>query len=171
MLWVGICITIVGGLIIGLEDFSFEKADLRGDALALAGAVGLAGYWLAGRHLRKKISTLHYAAVVYGSSGIILLSLALLSGASLYPYTGKTLLYLLLIALVPQVIGHTSFNFGLKFISAPVLSVLVLGEPVGAILLAYFILGEHLSAIKIIGGAIVLLGVYATAKSGVAGEK
>jgi len=164
-LWIGIAVTIAGGIIIGASDLGQGKNNLIGDMLALLGSLGLAGYWLAGRRLRKKIDILCYASVVYSSAAIVLIALALASGASFFPYPRQTLLYLILIAVVPQVIGHTSFNYGLRFLSAPVISVLVLGEPAGATILAYFILNERLSILKIVGAFIILIGVYLTARS------
>ncbi|MCR4438686.1 MAG: DMT family transporter [bacterium] len=168
LLWLGIGLAMLGGIIIAGQDWGLGVDTLRGDLLALAGAVGAAGYWLAGRRLRATIGILHYAAVVYSTAAILLTALALLSGARLWPYPTSTLLLLLLIGLVPQVIGHTSFNYGLRFLPASVVSVLVLGEPVGATVLAYFILAETVSATKALGGMVILAGVYLTARAGTA---
>ncbi len=165
LMLVGIALAMLGGLVIAGHDRTSGQDPLRGDVLALAGAIGAAGYWLAGRRLRATIGILPYAAVVYSTAAVLLTSLALCTGTPLWPYPNRTLLLLLLIGVVPQVIGHTSFNYGLRFLSASVVSVLVLGEPVGATLLAYFILGEPVSATKAIGGIAILLGVYLTARA------
>ncbi len=161
----GIILAILGGFAIAGHDFSLGARNLRGDLLAVAGAVGAAGYWLAGRHLRTSIGILPYAAVVYSTAAVLLTSLAIITGAPLWPYPARTLLLLILIALVPQVIGHTSFNYGLRFLSASAVSVLVLGEPVGATILAYLVLDEPVSAVKALGGIITMSGVYLTARA------
>ncbi|MBC7187025.1 MAG: DMT family transporter [Calditrichaeota bacterium] len=168
LLWLGIGLAMAGGVVIASQDWGSGVDTLQGDLLALAGAVGAAGYWVAGRRLRATIGILHYAAVVYSTAAILLTALALFSGARLGPYPANTLLLLLLIGLVPQVIGHTSFNYGLRFLPASVVSVLVLGEPVGATVLANFILGESVSATKALGGIVILAGVYLTARAGTA---
>ncbi|MDZ7294518.1 MAG: DMT family transporter [candidate division KSB1 bacterium] len=162
---VGIGLAVLGGSIIASQDLSLGAMTVHGDLLAVAGALGAAGYWLAGRRLRVTIGILPYAAVVYSTAAVLLTALALLSGAPLWPYPAHTLVLLVLIALVPQVIGHTSFNYGLRFLSASVVSVLVLGEPVGATILAYLVLGESISAVKALGGIITLVGVYLTARA------
>jgi drug/metabolite transporter (DMT)-like permease len=162
---VGILLAFLGGFVIAGNDRGSSPETLRGDLLALAGAIGAAGYWVAGRRLRTTIGILPYAAVVYTTAAILLTALAVATGARLWPYPRHTLLLLFLIGMVPQVIGHTSFNYGLRFLSASVVSVLVLGEPVGATLLAYFILGEPVSAMKAAGGITILLGVYLAARA------
>ena len=164
LLLAGIVSTIVGGILMGSADAGVGDNKLFGDVLAIIGAVGLAGYWLAGRHLRSKIGILPYVSVVYSAAAVLLILLAVISGGSFYPYPPTTFLYLLLIAIVPQVIGHTSFNFSLRFLSAPVVSALVLGEPIGATILAYFILDESISSQKAIGACLVLVGVYFAAR-------
>lgn len=162
---IGIALAVLGGLVIASHDRGSGHDPLRGDLLALAGAIGAAGYWLAGRRLRATIGIFPYAAVVYSTAAIVLTLLALCTGVRLWPYPSRTLFLLFLIGLVPQVIGHTSFNYGLRFLSASVVSVLVLGEPVGATVLAYFVLGEPVSATKAIGGMAILMGVYLTARA------
>lgn len=170
LLLAGIVITIGGGILMGSADAGAGENKLLGDILAIIGAVGLAGYWLAGRHLRSKIGILPYASVVYSAAAVLLILFAVVSGGSFYPYPPKTLLYLLLIAIVPQVIGHTSFNFSLRFLSAPVVSALVLGEPIGATILAYFVLDETISLQKAIGACLVLVGVYFAARGETSGD-
>ena len=81
------------------------------------------------------------------------------SKASFVGYSPKTYILFLAIALIPQVIGHTTVNWALKYFTATAVAVIILGEPIGASILALVILGETLSAVKIIGGVVILTGV------------
>lgn len=156
---VGISIALLGSVIISAHDFSLDKNSLVGNLLAVAGAIGAAGYLLAGRKLRAEIDTFRYVTVVYSVAAILLLIIAILSQASFVGYSSKTYILFLAIALIPQVIGHTTVNWALKYFTATAVAVIILGEPIGASILALVILGETLSAVKIIGGLIILTGV------------
>jgi drug/metabolite transporter (DMT)-like permease len=155
----GILIALIGSVIISAHDFSLDKNSLVGNLLAVAGAIGAAGYLLAGRKLRAEIDTFSYVTAVYSVAAVLLLIIAILSNASLVGYSPKTYLLFLAIALIPQVIGHTTVNWALKYFTATAVAVIILGEPIGASILALMILGETLSAVKIIGGLIILMGV------------
>jgi len=159
LMLLGILIALMGSAIISAHDFSLDKNSLVGNLLAVAGAIGAAGYLLAGRKLRAEIDTFRYVTVVYSVAAILLLIIAMLSKASLVGYSSKTYLLLVAIALIPQVIGHTTVNWALKYFTATAVAVIILGEPIGASILALVILGEPLSAVKIVGGLIILSGV------------
>lgn len=159
LMLLGIIIALSGSIIISAHDFSLDKNSLVGNLLAVAGAIGAAGYLLAGRRLRVEIDTFRYVTVVYSVTAILLLLIVLISGNSLLGYSSQTYLLLFAIAMIPQVIGHTTVNWALKYFSATAVAVIILGEPIGASILALVILGETLSAIKIIGGLIILIGV------------
>lgn len=156
---IGILITLVGSVIIGAFDFSLDKNSIIGNLLAICGAIGAAGYMIAGRKLRANIDTLRYVTSVYSVAAVLLLVLAISSGASLIGYSIRNYSLLISIAIVPQVIGHTIINWSLKYFSATTVSVIILGEPIGASILALLILDETLSLIKIIGGVIIIIGV------------
>jgi len=159
LMLLGILIALIGSIIISAHDFSLDKNSLVGNLLAVAGAIGAAGYLLAGRKLRAEIDTFRYVTAVYSVAAILLLIIAILSKASLVGYSTKTYLLFLAIALIPQVIGHTTLNWALKYFSATAIAVIILGEPIGASILALVILGETLGVVKIIGGVIILTGV------------
>ena len=127
--------------------------------LALCGAVGVAGYLLAGRKLRATMDTFRYVTAVYSVTAILLIIFAVLSGAPLIGYSSKTYLLLFAIAFIPQVIGHTTLNWALKYFSATAVAVIILGEPVGASILAVVILAEKPGLVKIVGGMVILTGV------------
>jgi drug/metabolite transporter (DMT)-like permease len=157
--WTGILVAVVGGFIVGAADLGANGASVAGDLLALAGSIAVSGYVLIGRRLRSKLSLLGYVGVVYSTAALILLTLAIASGASFADYSPSGYLLLILIALVPQVLGHTAFNYALRYISAALVAVLLLSEPVGATLLAVPLLGEIPSRLKLLGGALVLAGI------------
>jgi drug/metabolite transporter (DMT)-like permease len=153
-----------GGLLIGRGDWDLGKDPLFGDFMALLGAVMATGYLLAGRCLRPKMSLGPYITLVYGTAGILLVIYALLHGDSFFGYSGKDYLLFLLLALVPQLIGHTTVNWALRFFSATLVAVFILGEPVLATLLAFLLLGESIGLDVFLGGTLVLLGIYLCAR-------
>jgi len=159
LLLAGIGITVVGALILSSNDFGRQDQSLWGNFLAILGAIGGAGYLLAGRELRKRVDTLAYVTVVYTMTAIMLIAITLLSNLSFTAYPPKVFLLFFLIAFLPQVIGHTSFNWLLKHLSAIIVSIFTLTEPVGASILAYFILGENIGWAQVIGGGFILTGV------------
>ncbi len=157
--WIGILVAVAGGFIVGAADLGASSASVDGDLLALAGSIAVSGYVLIGRRLRSKLSLLGYIGVVYSTAALILLALAIASGASLAGYSPTGYLLLILIALGPQVVGHTAFNYALRYISAALVAVILLSEPVGATLLAVPLLKEIPSPLKLFGGALVLAGI------------
>ncbi len=159
LMLLGILIAVIGSVIISAYDFSLDKNSLMGNLLAVAGAIGAAGYLLAGRKLRAEIDTFRYVTAVYTVAAILLLMIAILSKASLIGYSSRTYVLLVAIAIFPQIIGHTTVNWALKYFTATSVAVIILGEPIGASILALIILGETLNATKIIGGLIILTGV------------
>lgn len=160
----GIALATVGGALIGSEDMSASPGALWGDVLALGGAAMAAGYFLIGRRLRKGLGNLAYVAPVYSVAALMSLVLALSVGLPLGGYAGVTYLMFVLLALGPQLVGHSSINWALGHLSAPFVSVAILGEPVGATLLAYLLLGETPAAGTLTGGGLILAGVYVASR-------
>jgi drug/metabolite transporter (DMT)-like permease len=118
------------------------------------------GYLLAGRRLRQGLSLLPYISLTYSVAAAVTLVLCLFTGQRFTGYSSTTYLMFILLALVPQVIGHSAFNWALGYLSAPFVSVTILGEPVGATILAYLILNEVPTLLNLIGGAMILSGIY-----------
>lgn len=170
---VGILLALLGTLVIGLGDllqvvdgriaFNLARDDasqpLLGNLLALAGGFTAAGYLLIGRRLRQSLSLLSYTAVVYGMAAITLLVLALASGVSLFGYSPTAYLLFLAMALFPQLIGHSSFNWALSFLPAAFVSVATISEPVGATILAIMLFGELPGPLVVVGSMLILAGV------------
>ncbi len=159
MMIIGIIIALSGSTAISAFDVTPDRRAVTGNLLAVCGAIGAAGYMIAGRHLRTRVDTFRYVTVVYTTSAVLLLILAVMSRSPLTGYNPTNYLLLVAIAVVPQIIGHTMFNWGLKFFSATSISIILLGEPIGASILALFILDENLPAMTVAGGLIIILGV------------
>ncbi|MEW5718348.1 MAG: DMT family transporter [Chloroflexota bacterium] len=169
---VGIVIAGIGGALIGFSDLGAAGAEsLLGDALALAGAIAVSGYLLIGRQLRKQLSLLAYIGLVYTTAALVLLALAIALGANLLGYSLAGYLLIALLAAGPQLIGHTSYNWALKYVSATFVTVTLLAEPIGATLLAIPILAQVPSPIKLIGGALILVGIYFAAREETQGSR
>jgi drug/metabolite transporter (DMT)-like permease len=167
--WVGVLITVVGSALIALSDGSGAGAEnaLLGDALALLGALAASGYFLIGRQLQRRVSTLVYVWLAYTSAAVILVAVALV-GARATPIPGggyPLVAYLLLLGLAigPQLLGHTAFNWSLRHLSATFVAVAILGEPIGSALLALLIFGQTFQPLQLAGFVILLLGIVLAA--------
>jgi len=164
VVWVGILLAFVGGVIVALSgdagDPPTRSAPLLGNVLALVGAVGASVYLMIGRRLRVRMAVVTYAWVVYSMAALGLLALALLNGEKLGGYSTLGYAWLLMLGLVPQLIGHSSFNYALGFLPAAFVSVVILGEPVGSGILAVFVLNEYPTPLALVGSVIVLAGIY-----------
>ena len=136
-----------------------------GNFLALAGAWAVTGYLIIGRKLRAKMSLVPYIFLVYGISAIGLIVVMLAAGQSPLGFSASTYLWIFLLALIPQIIGHSIFNWALAYIPAALVAVTTLGEPVGSAILAFFILQETPSPIMIAGGVLILFGIYLASRN------
>lgn len=156
---IGIIVAVIGAVIIGVAGANQGAHHWQGDLLALAGAVTVAVYMLIGRHLRAKLSVLAYIYPVYGTAALTLLLLAFLSGAPMWGYPPATWGWLILIAVGPQLLGHSSYNWALGHLPTIYVSLAALAEPIGATLIAWWALGELPGMVEIIGGACILVGI------------
>ncbi len=154
-----IAVAGLGALLLASDDLG-DRGSLEGDLLALLGAVFAAAYLLAGRHLRAARSTLVYVSLVYGVAAAALFAMLVASGESVAGHPREAYIYILLLAIVPQLIGHTAFNWALGSLTAGVVAIAILGEPVVATLIASVLLDETPSTVQLLGGAVVLGGVY-----------
>ena len=168
----GLIISMAGSLIVGLGNACQWMNDglqcdtqvinsrvMLGNFLALFGAWMAAGYMLMGRQLRKKLNTIAYTSLVYGIAAIILAVLVFLRNETIFSYSSPTYLWLLALGLIPQLLGHSLFNWALKFISAAYVSLTLLGEPIGTIILALIFLRESPTFLEGIGAGLILLGI------------
>jgi drug/metabolite transporter (DMT)-like permease len=176
----GLILALIGGTIVGLSDVCslqgsglacpavgefFKGEAFIGDLLALAGAVMGASYILIGRQLRSSVSLVTYISVVYGMAALVLVLIMFAAGHTPLGYSPQTYLWFVLLALIPQLLGHSTFNWALGYLSAAFVSITLLGEPIASSILAYFLLHETPSAIKIIGAILILAGIYIASRS------
>jgi drug/metabolite transporter (DMT)-like permease len=162
----GIVVCLVGAVLIGYGNWQIGSETLFGGVLALLGALAVAGYLLIGRRLRQEVSLLSYSFLVYGSAAVILLVAVLIRGYPIFDYSGDTYVMLVLLAVVPQLMGHMSLVWALRFVSATLVTIAVLGEPVGATILAFFILDEVPTWSEIVGGVLILAGIFVAFRRG-----
>ena len=175
---VGLAVALLGTIIIALGDvcglqrglvcpplstFIGGKAFL-GDLLALLGAFAAGGYVLIGRTLRAKLSLFPYAFLVYGAAAVILIGMAIASGEQMAAFSLEIYILLALLALVPQLIGHSTFNWALGYLPAAYVAVTLLGEPIGSTILAYFLLAEVPGKITLFGAILVFGGILIASK-------
>lgn len=161
--WLAIGVAVAGGVIIGYGDLRLSGLALLGDALALAGALAMATYLLLGRTLRRTLSTAAYVWPCYGVAAVALVVGCLVARQPLLGYDRGTYAALVLLALVPQAFGHSVFNWALARVSPLVVTLAILGEPVGASVLAFFVLGEVPPPTLWLGGPLLLIGLVLSA--------
>lgn len=167
--WLGVLCTMAGSIVIGYSDSSGGNASnaLLGDALALLGAVAIAAYFLVGRSLQRRHSTLAYVALVYTSGAIWLVLLALITGGGVGAFIGFSApAYLLALALAfgPQLLGHTALNWSLRHLSPTFVAVATLGEPIGSALLALLFFGQGFAKLQLAGFVLLLAGIIVAAR-------
>jgi drug/metabolite transporter (DMT)-like permease len=121
-------------------------------------------YFTLGRTLRASLSLLTYIFVTYSTAAVVLLGLAGVLGLPLTGYAWPAYLWFALLALIPQLIGHSAFNWALRYLPATYVSITILGEPIGSTLLAMWLLGERPSALKIAGGGLILIGILVASR-------
>ncbi|MGD9963574.1 MAG: DMT family transporter [Thermoplasmata archaeon] len=168
---VGIAVAFAGVCIISLNDYRVGGDSLMGDLLAFLGGLCAGIYFLSGRVARRTVPLTPYVFSVYGISALVLLASAIVAGDEVLVTDGGELTLFLLMAVVPTIFGHTMFNYALKKVPAHIVSTSVLGEPVGASILAYLLLpGEVPSAWIVLGGALVVAGLYVVLTRGMPGN-
>ena len=156
----GIVVAFVGVILVNYGGFAFGSQAILGDLLALIAGFAMGAYLIIGRQLRARIDILSYLTILYTCSAVILLIATVSFGYNLFGYSNTTYLMMILLALVPQLIGHSTLNLAVRLIPVIFVSVAILGEPVGATILGYLILGEAPTASEITGGLLILSGIF-----------
>jgi len=157
---VAIFICFAGSFIIGRGDFNLGADSLRGDIYALIGAASAGAYFTIGRDLRKGLGHIEYAFLTYSAAAVMLLAWAFGRGYAMSGFEPANYVWFLLLAAGPQVLGHTSLNWALKYLPASRVTVFVLGEPIGSALLAWLFFKEVPGYSVLAGGVLILYGVY-----------
>jgi drug/metabolite transporter (DMT)-like permease len=164
-LLLGAAVALLGGALIGIGDLQLAGQALHGDSLAVGGGLMAAVYFMIGRHVRKTVSAAEYAATTYAVAAVLVLALCGITRTRLYGFSGETLGFLVLLGLVPQLLGHSTFNWALKHLTASNISVMILGEPIGSGLLALLFFREVPPSLNLIGAALILVGIYLSLRS------
>ncbi len=169
-LFMGLLIATLGSLTVAISDVCgaagcmrldelLRGSAIRGDLLALAGAAAGAGYVLVGRRVRRSVSLVPYIGIAYGAAAAVLIVAALLTGAPLVGFEPSTYLWLVLLAVFPQLVAHTAYNWALGYLAAAVVSLVLLAEPAASSVLALLILDETPTMLRLLGGSFILIGI------------
>lgn len=174
----GLAVAVIGGTIIGLSDACvwnrglvcpalddiLQGRAMWGNFLALLGAWAVTGYLIIGRKLRAGTSLMPYIFLVYGMGAIVLIIIMFVSDNTPLGYGTTTYGWIFLLAVIPQLIGHSTYNWALKYLNATLVAVTVLGEPIGSATLAFFLLDETPSIMTLVGGALILAGIFLSSR-------
>jgi drug/metabolite transporter (DMT)-like permease len=167
---IGIVVTLIGSMLIivsgVLEDTSQAayRNPTLGNMLALVGAWTVSGYFLIGRGLRRRLSVLAYIWLVYTSAALTLACWMWVSGGQWLGFSPLAYLLVLGLAVGPQLLGHTAFNWALAHLSATFVALAILGEPVGSALWAWILFHESFTPLQLVGFVLLLVGIYAASR-------
>jgi drug/metabolite transporter (DMT)-like permease len=171
----GLIVSLTGSVIVGISsgcaidngqlncsslDVAFRGSYFVGDLMALAGAFLSGGYLMIGRKVRENVSLSSYVFSVYTTAALFLILFVIISGQKAFGYSNIAYVWLLALAVIPQVIGHSSFNWALKFLPAAYVAIALLGEPIGTVFLTMIFLRESPKVLEIIGGVFILGGIF-----------
>tara|TARA_B100000029_G_C17486821_1_gene927561 strand:+ start:476 stop:1378 length:903 start_codon:yes stop_codon:yes gene_type:complete len=161
----GTLFALSGIIILFWGDLIEDPGNFRGNLWAFISGILAGLYYLGGRKHRKNISLPTYAFIVYLSSAVTMWLVVLLQGLEYKSVSGSEYQLFFLMALVPTLLGHTMQNWALAYLPAYVISITLLAEPIGSGLLAWYVFDEVPSLGVLVGGLIVLIGVYTVALS------
>ncbi len=156
----GIVVALAGVMVVNYSGFTLGATAVLGDVLALLAGFAMGAYLIIGGQMRARIDILGYLAMLYTCSAAILLIATLVSGHGFSGYSSTTYIMLALLAIVPQLIGHSSLNMAVRLVPVTLVSVAILGEPVGATLLGYIILHEAPTITEMAGGLLIMAGIF-----------
>ncbi|MGQ0578380.1 MAG: DMT family transporter [Betaproteobacteria bacterium] len=167
----GIALSVAGSVLIFAADSAGHATTatnrILGNVLALVGAISASGYLLVGRALRARISLTAYVWLAYTVAAVLLAAAVAASGGSLAVISVPAWGFMVLLAIGPQLAGHTAFNWAVRRLTATFVAIAILGEPVGAAILAWFIFEEGFSPLQLTGFVLLLAGIFVAAR----GEK
>lgn len=168
----GTILCLIGSVVIAAGDSGIhalvllDRRALTGDALALAGAVMASAYLLTGSRVRERLDILTYITIVYTTGALFLVAASLFAGTPFTGYKPSSYIYMVLLAVIPQLVGHTSINWALKHLRAGMIAISILGEAIGATILAYLFFGETVSTTQIAGMALIFTAIIIASRKG-----
>ena len=157
--WLAVTLAFGGSAVIALADTAVGPDAVRGDIIALSGALCMAVYTMIGTVCRKNISTTVYTFLVYCSAALTVLVIALFSGLPLAGYGAENVLTAFGMAVFCTLLGHSVFSWGLKYLSPAFISTAKLLEPVFASVWGLALFGERPGLLTLLGGAVIIAGV------------
>jgi drug/metabolite transporter (DMT)-like permease len=166
-MWFCVLLSFAGAALVAYSDSSSSSSGsgLWGDFLAVAGGMAAAAYIALGGEARKKLSVVPYAALCYSTAGVLLWALSLGMGLRISGFTNVTWGALAGIAVFAQVIGHSSYNWALGSFSTGFIAIALLGEPLGAAIIAYFLFGEVPAPVALVGMAMIITSIVMAARN------
>lgn len=170
-LLIGILLAVVGGGTIAYADAGRDSGSVYGNVMSLLGAITASSYFLVGRSVRRDVDTLNYVLPVYSIAALVLCAGVVLLREPVLGLRTSTYVYFVLLAVIPQLIGHSIFNWALKYMSATMIAICILGEPIGATILAAGFLGESVSGEQAVGGGLILAGIYLASRGSASADR
>ncbi len=164
--YTAILVALVGISVMAFSSYTTAQWSVKGDILAIIGMLAVAGYIIRGREIRRNISLIPYVFIVYATSSFFLAIFSIGFSTSFEVYPVREYMLFFTLALIPTVIGHTLYNWSLKYVEARVVSTTLLGEPIVASILALLILSEIPPLLTVFGAAITLTGIYLCSRYG-----
>ncbi len=158
-LLVSILLGIAGVSVIGGGDLSFNREHLAGDSYAVLCSALFTAYFLLGKRLRKMLPTGTYVTAVYGTAAVASFACIAFIDLPAIEYSSRTWLCFVLLALVPTMIGHTSFNNAVRYINAGKIATATLSEPLLAGLVAYLAWDENITVQTAAGYVLICISV------------
>ncbi len=159
--FIGAGLIAVGG---GAGTAPHQNSSLLGNGLAVLGALTVAGYFMIGRRVRAKVALIPYIWLTYGMAAIVLCFFVLIMRLPVSGLAPSAYLWMTLLALFPQLIGHSAYNYALGYLSAAYVSLTVLGEAIGSTILAALLLSERPALLQLLGSALILLAVFVASR-------
>jgi drug/metabolite transporter (DMT)-like permease len=169
---IGIILCFFGSTFIALSDSgvhlvsSGNKSLLIGDGLALTSAIVASGYLIVGSKVRERLDILKYVTLVFTVSAVFLLATSAIAGIPFFGYKSDSYIYMVLLAIVPQLIGHTSINWALKHLKTSMIAIAILGDPISATLLAYIFFKESVGTLQLIGIILIFIAISTASRKG-----
>jgi len=168
---IAVALSVIGSSVIGGASLLAGLESFRGALLALAGAICMGGYLLLARACQRQLGFLPFVARSYGAAAVALWLAALLSGTPLVGYRARTWLAFAGAAVASQLIGHGGYNWALRHLEPVFVGIVLVGEPVLASALAWWLFGEPIAPSTWVGGALILAGVVTGFAAGSAAER
>ena len=160
MTYVGLFVAMVGGLIIQSGDVSLNSANLFGNSVALLSALFIAITFVLAGQIRQETDSIVYGRSLFFVASITVFLISIVAGDSIMDFKEKDILWFLFLGLVPSIFGHNLLNYAVKYVTPTAVSSVPLGEPIIASLFGLLLFGEVIPVGALLGGPVVLVGVY-----------